>query len=567
MASSNDEIGFDHKGIGNVLAHNRLKVPINQREYSWEEEHVTDLLQDFANAIATNKATYFLGTVVLTRSDEDIPEVSDGQQRLATTTILLAGIRDYFFGKGDLARSNSIQSDCLMTTDIDTTDTVPKLRLNVDDNEFFTRFVLEPPNSASRKAAEPTKESHKRIKAAAVIVSKYITAMLKPYSEDVKTPRLLEWVKFVREGAQVILLRVPDHLNAFMMFETLNDRGLRASQADLLKNHILQHAKDRGEEAQKMWSQTVSVLESLGQGDITVTYLHHHLITQHGPTKEREVYDKIKQLITSPSQAVDFVNDLAVGVNDYAALFSPSHPKWNDYGNATRRHLETINRDIQVVQIRPLMFATLRKFSVAETKLAFKFFVFWSVRFLVTRKGGGGLLDRNYGIQAKEVGTGKTTKAKELTAALTEIIPSDAVFQKSFEEFRPSGERFARYLLRALEQKVKEDPEPELIANDDEEVVNLEHVLPENPGENWPNITADMAGALYKRMGNLVIIQAKKNTLIANSPYEVKKPVLLASAFILTQSAGQPDEWGEDEIAVRQKKLATIALKTWPISI
>jgi uncharacterized protein with ParB-like and HNH nuclease domain len=67
MASSKSEIGFEHKGIGSVLAHNRLAVPVNQREYSWEEEHVRELFSDFSNAIDNNKATYFLGTVVLTR--------------------------------------------------------------------------------------------------------------------------------------------------------------------------------------------------------------------------------------------------------------------------------------------------------------------------------------------------------------------------------------------------------------------------------------------------------------------------------------------------------------------
>lgn len=81
------EIGFEHKGIGDVLAHNRLAVPLNQREYSWQEEHISDLFQDFANAITNNRGGYFLGTIVLTRGSGDIPEVSDGQQRLATTTI------------------------------------------------------------------------------------------------------------------------------------------------------------------------------------------------------------------------------------------------------------------------------------------------------------------------------------------------------------------------------------------------------------------------------------------------------------------------------------------------
>lgn len=91
-----EKIQFDHKGIGSVLEHGRLRVPLNQREYSWEETHVNDLFQDLAGAIDRGK-TYFLGTMVLTGGADFVPEVTDGQQRLATTTILLAAIRDWLY--------------------------------------------------------------------------------------------------------------------------------------------------------------------------------------------------------------------------------------------------------------------------------------------------------------------------------------------------------------------------------------------------------------------------------------------------------------------------------------
>jgi uncharacterized protein with ParB-like and HNH nuclease domain len=237
MPNPSTEIGFEHRGIGDVLAHSRLVVPLNQREYSWEEEHVTDLFTDFANAI--NKGSYFLGCIVITRDPQGNPEeISDGQQCLATTTILFAAIRDYFYYNNDIDRARIIETDFLKTTDLKTTQNVPRLRLNVDDNEFFTKFVLSSPNDPSRKIS-PTKESHKRIQHATQIAQKHVRDILEPHNEANKTARLFEWVRFIQHGAQVILPRVPDHLNAFMMFETLNDRGLKASQADLLKNHLL----------------------------------------------------------------------------------------------------------------------------------------------------------------------------------------------------------------------------------------------------------------------------------------------------------------------------------------
>ena len=52
--TQNEKLGFEHKGIGELLAHNRMVVPLNQREYSWKDEHVHDLFTDFSNAIAKN---------------------------------------------------------------------------------------------------------------------------------------------------------------------------------------------------------------------------------------------------------------------------------------------------------------------------------------------------------------------------------------------------------------------------------------------------------------------------------------------------------------------------------
>lgn len=555
-------IGFEHKGIGAILAHNRLRVPLNQREYAWDKEHVQELLSDFSGAIEMDQATYFLGTIVLTKDTEELPEVSDGQQRLATTTILLAAIRDYLKEVKDFARAQSVEQEFLKTTDFETTDTVPRLRLNVDDNEFFKTFVVD-----GNHAVPPGKESHKRIKMAAEIAAKHVATILEPHQKGAaKTTTLQRWVKFIREGAEVIVLRVPDHLNAFIMFETLNDRGLKASQADLIKNYLLRLCKeDHMAEGQQKWAQMTGVLESIGRGDITVTYLHHWLITKHGPTKEREVLDKIRDSVNSQTKALNFLEEIAEGANDYAALFNHAASKWNEYGTSTRKHLSTINLDLRVEQIRPLMFAATRYFSVKEAKRAFRLFVFWSVRFLIVG-GRGGLLDRNYSLRAQEIGNRTIKNADELAKAMSDVIPTDALFEAAFTEVRVSQVFVARYFLRALELTVKGDPEPENIPNDEENALNLEHVLPEKPGSKWNHIDIDVASAVYRRLGNMVLLQATKNTTIGNSGFLAKKKVFKNSALALTAEVASSTTWGPKEIKQRQARLAKLALQTWPLS-
>lgn len=560
-----NEISFDHKGIGSVLAQNRLVVPLNQREYSWEEDHVKDLFQDFSNALAIKQGAYFLGTLVFTRGANDFPEVSDGQQRLATTTVLLAAVRDHFQAKGDGKRAQHIADKYLATTDLKTTENVPRLRLNVDDHEFFRKAIVSDLGNPDRNV-KPTKQSHRRLARAAEIATEYIADLLKPHKETTHVDRLVELVEFIESGAQVIALRVPDHINAFVMFETLNDRGLKASQADLLKNHLLSLCGDRIAEGQQKWATMIGTVESLEQEDITVTYLHHILINKYGPIREREVFDKIKSTINSQLAAISFLDELAEGAVPYAALFNPDHKQWNEYDALTRKNITTINRDLRVSQIRPLMFAVARKFSVSEAELAFRCFVFWSVRFLIVG-GRGGLLDRNYSVAANQVATGAVTSAAALQQALVDILPTDAVFATAFAEARVSHNYFARYLLRALELKHQNAKEPEFVPSDDGNSINLEHVLPENPGPNWPGLDVDTAQACFRKIGNLVLLQASKNTLIGNSAFEKKRPILRTSGFGLTASvADKADSWGPKEIAERQKELAQLAVKTWPLS-
>jgi Protein of unknown function DUF262/Protein of unknown function (DUF1524) len=566
MARQNSKIDFAHKGIGQVLLHQRLRVPPNQREYSWEEKHVRALLEDFANAIARGPVTYFLGTIVLTSSENDsVPEVADGQQRLATTTMILAAIRDHFHVVGQTKRAQSLEN-YLGEIDTATEETVPKLRLNIDDADFFVSHVVlkaDDPKRAAALITKQSKESHRRISEAAEIVRTYIAALLAQRSETAHADLLVQWKDFITSDAQVIQLIVPDHLNAFMMFETLNDRGLRASEADLLKNYLFQLAGDRIQEAHQRWAKMLGILESLGREEIVMDYLRHTTICEFGPTTAKDVYAKMKAAITSKARAMEFLDELASGAAEYSALFNPAHTIWNNYAPSARGDLRTL-LELRVEQIRAFMLAVLRHFSVPETEKAMRLFVSWSVRFLVAGGGRGGVLDEAYGQLAAAVTRGEIEDALTLREEMRNTVPSDAAFEAAFAEARVSQAHLARYYLRALEKTAKGEPEPEWVPNEDG-TINLEHVMPLNPGDGWL-IEPELADAYYKRLGNMVLLPAKKNVALGNKAFTVKQPVLLQSGYVLTTEAGEQKQWGVAEISLRQKRLAELAVQTWPLA-
>jgi uncharacterized protein with ParB-like and HNH nuclease domain len=117
MASGLEQIEIERETIGHALRDRKLYVPMHQRSYAWEEEHVTDLYQDFASAISDGDSEYFLGSIVVVGTGPGKFEVNDGQQRLATSTILIAAIRDYFVRQGDDKTASLIERDHLYSED------------------------------------------------------------------------------------------------------------------------------------------------------------------------------------------------------------------------------------------------------------------------------------------------------------------------------------------------------------------------------------------------------------------------------------------------------------------
>jgi uncharacterized protein with ParB-like and HNH nuclease domain len=125
LATISEGIHINLDGIGHLLQDSKLQVPTYQRSYAWTDKNVTQLFKDLGTAIAEGEREYFLGSIVLIGETAVRPSVVDGQQRLATITILLAAIRDYFQAKGDAGRANKIESDYLLETDLRTQEQTP----------------------------------------------------------------------------------------------------------------------------------------------------------------------------------------------------------------------------------------------------------------------------------------------------------------------------------------------------------------------------------------------------------------------------------------------------------
>ncbi len=117
--------------LGAVLIRKQLKVPRYQRPYTWTDREVRELIQDLWRAYKRGATFYFIGQIVLVKNHGKL-EVSDGQQRLATLTMMLAYVRDRIPG-----RSKQYQTLIMDGT-------APRLLLREEDQNFYLGYVQEP---------------------------------------------------------------------------------------------------------------------------------------------------------------------------------------------------------------------------------------------------------------------------------------------------------------------------------------------------------------------------------------------------------------------------------------
>ena len=214
--------------------------------------------------------------------------------------------------------------------------------------------------------------------------------------------------------------------------------------------------------------------------------------------------------------------------------------------------------------MRPLVLATLSKFDIGEAKKALQMFVAWSVRFLITSTNWG-TLERQFSEKAAQISAGVITDAKGLRTAMKQYVPVDEEFEVEFSAASVNN-AISRYLLHVLERSKAGVPQPELVANPNPDEVSLEHILPKNPtAGTWTAFEPETVSIWAKKLGNLCLLSSDENGAATNAEFSSKNKIYAKSNLKLTAEIANYSKWDAKSIQERQKNLAKMAVKTWPI--
>lgn len=562
--STYKDLSFDCKGVGNFLSNNQINVPKYQRAFAWTDKHIEDLLDDIQTALAEGR-TYFIGTIVLKNENGKL-EIVDGQQRLASITILLSAIRNLFLDEKMYDNTQTIDNEFLFTRNRRTNEINPNLTLSIIDNTFFENLILKRKADKSR-IIDTEKDSHRRIENAFNISEQFIKMLLQNNSIE----KIHDWVDYIDTSLKFIVVTVSSTSNAYEIFETLNDRGIELAQTDLIKNFLFGRASQtKLEQVQEYWLKMIGKIESAESEKLILMYIRHYWSSIHGLTRDSQLFNSIKANVRSHNETVSLAKNLEKVSDKYVAILNPDHSFWKDYNPQIIEDLRTL-LNLKLIQFRPLLLSALNKFSKKDIEKTVKLIVSWSVRNLITGKLGGGVLEKEFSGKAKDISDGKIINAIKLKKSLEKIIPGDIEFKEKFEIATVSKSFLARYYLSAIEEQMRGTRGDSLVVNKNARKVNLEHILPQNPdnfSSDWPDFNQETKDEFCFRLGNLTLLRSTLNKKLGNGPYVNKSVEYKKSDLIITNKI--PTEytnWDVVSIKKRQKQLAKIAVKVWSLKI
>lgn len=560
------DLKADKKSLRQLLSieEQQFRIPPYQRPYSWTSEQVDDLWEDLLENAATG---HFLGSLVLSSEDEFRPLIIDGQQRLTSLMILMSALRDACHDRGltDLvARINKR----LTADDLADGDGYFKFKTGTVNWPIFRDYVLRSPGDPKRRNLNSLDVlDHDTLARNANLIAnlRRMRAHLASHLETVAPDGQAAWLKSFDSSlatkVELVVIEVRELADAFLLFETLNDRGLQLSAADLLKSHLLgQIAKKASEEeveaAALEWDE---MLEDLGVNVDVSRFLRHYLLGTLQTVKKDEVFGHFKSLVAK-NDADWVLSDLRKAAKSYGEFEDPSKLK-HEPTKRVLTDLQTLRATVCYIALLPA-----RRYLSEEDFVEFaKVAETLTYRYSSVVGLGTNDLERRYRDAAQLLQKTQGGALQEARAELIGAMPDSATFRLAFESMRMGTQYLLRYTLGRIEEHVDPSVEKKLKANT---LVHIEHVMPQKLSDSWREaLGADVEfhDDYLNRYGNLTLLYWSLNIPASNNGFEDKKKHYEKSQVEITKMLLEQPTWGLAQIEARQKWLAEIADAVWAV--
>lgn len=569
-------------------------IPTYQRRYSWHERQIWDLIDDIG--LIEDGDTHLLGSIVCLAGHHTAGlnklELVDGQQRLTTITILLECIRQRLDDIGE--KDEAAEVARLLHAKPLGGHPVRKVALDSIDTSEFDRLVTNDKQQEFQ---------NKQLELAFTIVREWVA--------DQTLEHLSSFLYRLKNQAIVIRLDVSEAKDAFKLFETINNRGLKLSPTDIIKNFLLGNAARFGDEslqaARTSWTLLIKHLDGTNSDAFFRYYLMSLLKVRLTASDVVPSFKKVfmgqvleakalpeRHLYADPKESTEDepeiegetvftdVDAAAIGQVNFKDFLARLVLSAKHYGELvlvktadaeTNRHLRNLKM-IKAVQT----YGFLMHLQVGGcTKQHFCEVLKLTESFVLRRHVCRERSNETEALFAKLCAVSPQDPIEKTRSAYLELCPTDDKFREEFAaaSFTANVIDRARYCLEQIElSKQGEYAEIQVLGAED---VHVEHIMPqkiktkkakEELGD-WVKYLGDKAESNHpkyvSRIGNLTLFAGKLNIVASNNPFDSKRDAYKKSSIKLTQELVSKPDFKFEAIDERSEDLAKIAVGLWPM--
>jgi hypothetical protein len=593
--------------LSTIFAGRIFVVPDYQRGYAWEDPHLVDFLDDLTS-LSPDKSHY-TGTLVLNkqpgevrdaaRNRFDILHVVDGQQRLTTIVILLEVLRDRFTTLGEKVIADNICSTYLIGTR-DNGQPFHRLTLNEDCRDFFEQAIL----GGKPWSSGPTIRSQERLLAALHFFNNHCDELEKQTrgaykrSLELLNDKLTLNLKF---GAYL----VESNAEVGVIFETMNDRGKKLSELEMVKNYLLYLASKITVDASQLtthvnatWTQifqrlmSVNLVTSADEDRFLRAHwlmAFDHVARNWSGSKSIKARYALKRYENDHTKLlgdlIAYVQSLHQAIIPFCDAHMPGHSDaFNSFPNPVRAEIRRwsvkLRRNYVLAPFLPLLmaFRLNKKASAAENLDLIQLLEKFSFR--VYRWGGR---RSNAGQTALLRLAHEFFRNRLNVAAVLKQVRHTALGYVAnntfFDDFTPAKDNpfypwvGLKYCLYEYEEHLAKGGHIQLSWEQLEETdaqKSIEHILPQTPTNGFwtKRFDSDERKKFTHALGNLCLTHDNSSYGRKSFPDKLGNPTLRGACYVqgkffMERALGKFSDWTPDLVKKRTESMRDWAVDRW----
>jgi Protein of unknown function DUF262/Protein of unknown function (DUF1524) len=549
-----NKIDARSKSVRELLEKQKYSLDYYQREYVWEQKQIQELLEDlfgkFAAAYESSHEPrqvkyyprYFLGSIVISEKEGE-RFIIDGQQRLTSLTLLLVFLNR--LQQGHDGRAVDVRNLVF-------SETYGEKSFNLDVDERADCL------DALYNGREPVDPNGSR--SVRTILARYqdIEAVLpdlmagEARAEGVEPEIILPYfIDWLLENVDLVQITAYSDDDAYTIFETMNDRGLSLTPAEMLKGYLLANIADPEGKAEahrvlKLRSQQLEEIGKEEEADFLKAWLrakYAETIRERKKGASNEDFEKIGTAFHR------WVRDehLRLGLRssaDFATFIKDRFSRFGDYYVIARGAALTLTPGLEPVFYNaynaftlqyPLMLAPLRESDNMETARKKMRLVAGFADFYILRKA----------VNYKSVSYSATfyamfnlmKKIRCMDVAELAIFLKGQIdeMEETFSSFADFGlnqwsRRYVQYILARLTSHIEEQSGMDTafqkyVDREAKKPYEIEHIWAENYDLHRDEFDQLHDFDRYRnRIGDLLLLPRGFNQSLGDSPYEEKLP-------------------------------------------